>query len=146
MKWNKYKIKTTTEATDYICGLLVSLGIVGAQVEDNKQLTEEEKAQQYVDILADLPEDDGTAYVSFYTNVDRHTGESDDEELLNSIRDGLKAASEFMNVGEGSIEHSTTQEEDWINNWKNISSHLLVATFTLSLLGRRKSQSTTTTK
>ena len=55
MKWNKYKIKTTTEATDYVCGLLMSLGITGVQVEDNVQLTEEEKAQQYVDILADLP-------------------------------------------------------------------------------------------
>ena len=76
MKWNKYKIKTTTEATDYVCGLLMSLGITGVQVEDNVQLTEEEKAQQYVDILADLPEDDGTAYISFYTTVDRHTGES----------------------------------------------------------------------
>ena len=31
MKWNKYKIKTTTEATDFICGLLVSLGIVGVK-------------------------------------------------------------------------------------------------------------------
>ena len=118
MKWNKYTIKTTTEATDYICGLLVDIGINGAQVEDNRQLTEEEKAQQYVDILADLPEDDGTAYVSFYTNVDRHTGKSDDEELLETIRAALKEASSFLNVGEGSIEHSTTQEEDWINNWK----------------------------
>ena len=118
MVWNKYRIKTTTEATDYICGLLVDLGISGAQVEDNIQLTEEEKNAQFIDILADLPEDDGTAYVSFYTNVDRHTGESDDEELLDCIRKGLKEASSFLNVGEGSIEHSTTQEEDWINNWK----------------------------
>lgn len=118
MKWNKYRIKTTTEATDYVCGLLMGLGITGVQVEDNVQLTEEEKAQQYVDILADLPEDDGTAYISFYTTVDRHTGELNDEELLEQIRNDLKEASKFMNVGEGSIEHSTTQEEDWINNWK----------------------------
>ena len=118
MIWNKYKIKTTTEATDYICGLLVDLGISGAQVEDNVQLTEEEKNAQFIDILADLPEDDGTAYVSFYTSTDRHTGESDDEELLEQIRKSLKEASSFLNVGEGSIEHSTTQEEDWINNWK----------------------------
>ena len=118
MIWNKYRIKTTTEATDFICGLLVRLGISGAQVEDNIQLTEEEKNAQFIDILADLPEDDGTAYVSFYTSTDRHTGESDDEELLETIRAGLKEASSFLNVGEGSIEHSTTQEKDWINNWK----------------------------
>lgn len=118
MIWNKYRIKTTTEATDFICGLLACLGINGAQIEDNVQLTEEEKKKQFIDILADLPEDDGTAYVVFYTQVDRHEGTSDDEGLLEKIREELKEASSFLNVGECSIEHDTTEEKDWINNWK----------------------------
>ena len=25
MKWNKYKIKTTTQATDFLCGILIAL-------------------------------------------------------------------------------------------------------------------------
>ena len=67
MKWNKYRLKTTTQASDFVCGVLIELGILGMEVEDNVQLTEEEKKAQFIDYLADLPVDDGTAYVSFYT-------------------------------------------------------------------------------
>ena len=63
MKWNKYRLKTTTQATDFVCGLLIELGINGMEVEDNVQLSEEEKKMQFIDYLADLPEDDGTAYI-----------------------------------------------------------------------------------
>ena len=65
MKWNKYRLKTTTQASDFVCSILIDLGITGMEVEDNIQLTEEEKKAQFIDYLADLPEDDGTAYVSF---------------------------------------------------------------------------------
>lgn len=113
MKWNKYRLKTTTQATDFVCGLLIELGINGMEVEDNIQLSEEEKKIQFIDYLADLPEDDGTAYINFYTD------ENDDaENLLENLREKLKKASSFLNVGEGSIEKSITEDVDWVNNWK----------------------------
>lgn len=40
------------------------------QVEDNVQISQEDKEKQFIDYLADLPEDDGTAYISFYTEED----------------------------------------------------------------------------
>ena len=43
--WNKYRLKTTTQASDFVCGVLIELGILGMEVEDNVQLTEEEKIQ-----------------------------------------------------------------------------------------------------
>lgn len=43
MKWNKYRLKTTTQASDFVCSILIDLGITGMEVEDNIQLTEEEK-------------------------------------------------------------------------------------------------------
>ncbi|MCR5703195.1 MAG: 50S ribosomal protein L11 methyltransferase [Eubacterium sp.] len=113
MKWNKYRLKTTTQATDFVCGLLIELGISGMEVEDNIQLSEEEKKIQFIDYLADLPEDDGTAYISFYTE------ENDDAEgLLEQLREKLKEANTFLDVGEGSIEKSITEDVDWVNNWK----------------------------
>lgn len=124
MKWNKYKIKTTTQATDFLCGILIDLGITGLQVEDNVQISEEDKKKMYIDYLADLPEDDGTAYVSFYTE------ESDDDKvLLDSIRNEIKEAAMFMDMGEGSIEKSMTEDVDWVNNWKKYFKSFTVGDF-----------------
>ena len=55
MKWNKYTLKTTTQAEDFVSGVLMELGINGVQVEDNVQITKEEKEKQFIDYLADLP-------------------------------------------------------------------------------------------
>lgn len=124
MKWNKYKIKTTTQATDFLCGILIELGITGMEVEDNVQISEEDKKKMYIDYLADLPEDDGVAYVSFYTNED-----DNDEELLENIRKEIKEASIFMDMGEGSIEKSMTEDVDWVNNWKKYFKSFTVGDF-----------------
>ncbi|MBQ2643154.1 MAG: 50S ribosomal protein L11 methyltransferase [Eubacterium sp.] len=113
MRWNKFKIKTTTQATDYVCGLLAAFDITSVEIEDNIQLSEEDSKKQYVDILADLPEDDGTAYVIFYTDDD-----VDIKDLLEKIEKSMNEARDFLDVGEATIEQSTTEEEDWINNWK----------------------------
>lgn len=113
MKWNKYKLKTTTQAEDFVSGVLMELGISGIQVEDNVQISQEDKEKQFIDYLADLPEDDGTAYISFYTEEDDNA-----EQLLDQLREKLKEAKSFINVGEGSIEKSTTEDVDWVNNWK----------------------------
>lgn len=113
MRWNKFKIKTTTQATDYVCGLLAAFDITSVEIEDNIQLSEEDSKKQYVDILADLPEDDGTAYVIFYTDDDVDT-----KELLEKIEKSMNEARNFLDVGDATIEQSTTEEEDWINNWK----------------------------
>ena len=124
MKWNKYKIKTTTQATDYLCGILIDLGITGMEVEDNVQISQEDKEKMYIDYLADLPEDDGTAFVSFYTDENNN-----DEELLDSIRQEIKEASIFMDMGEGSIEKSMTEDVDWVNNWKKYFKSFTVGDF-----------------
>ena len=103
MKWNKYTLKTTTEAIDYISGLMIELGIDGIQIEDNVPLSEEDKKAMFIDYLPTLPKDDGTAYISFYTEED-----NDDEALLHKVREKLKEASLFINVGEGTIEKDIT--------------------------------------
>ncbi len=124
MKWNKYRLKTTTQATDFVCGILIELGINGMEVEDYVQLSQEEKEKQFIDYLADLPEDDGTAYVSFYTEE-----KDDGEELLERLREKLKEANTFVDIGEGSIEKSMTEDVDWVNNWKKYFKSFTVDNF-----------------
>ena len=34
MKWNKFRIKTTTEAEDIVCSSLMDLGVQGVEVEE----------------------------------------------------------------------------------------------------------------
>lgn len=113
MKWDKYTIKTTTQAEDFVCGMLMEMGITGVEIEDNVPLSQEDKEKMYIDILPVLPPDKGIGYVSFYLEE----GE-DATLLLHQIQEGIHELRTFVEVGEGSIISSKTEEADWINNWK----------------------------
>ena len=113
MKWNKYTIKTVSDAEDMIISVLSDLDIEGAEIEDKVPLTEEEKKQMFVDILPDAPYDDGVAYVSFYLD-----DEIDNDSKLEEVKAELENLRSFMIIGEGTITFSETEDKDWINNWK----------------------------
>ena len=51
MKWNKFRIETTTEAEDLVSSMLMDLGIQGIEIEDNIPMSQREKEQMFVDIL-----------------------------------------------------------------------------------------------
>lgn len=125
MRWMKYRIKTTTEAEDIIISTLYDIGLEGAQIEDKIPLTPLEKEQMFVDILPDGPDDDGVAYLSFFVELqDNGTvlvedEEKDPEELKAEIQAELDELKDFnLDIGEGTIETESTEDIDWINNWK----------------------------
>ena len=113
MKWNQFRLKTTTEAEDIVSSMLADLGIEGVQIEDKIPLTQSDKEQMFVDILPDMPEDDGCAYLTFYLDeeVDKH-------EMLLKVRQELEDMRSYLNVGDCTIEESQTEDVDWVNNWK----------------------------
>ncbi len=113
MKWNKYTIKTTTIATDFICGMFSELGIDGVEIQDNIPLSEEDKKKMFIDILPELPPDKGVAYISFYIE-----DTADCEDTLSAVDRGLRELRGFVDIGEGSITTTETEDKDWINNWK----------------------------
>ena len=113
MKWNQFRLKTTTEAEDIVSSMLADLGIEGVQIEDKIPLTQSDKEQMFVDILPDIPEDDGCAYLTFYLDED-----VDKQELLLKVRQELEEMRSYLNVGECTIEESQTEDLDWVNNWK----------------------------
>ena len=113
MKWKKFTLSTTTEAVDYISSLFDEIGIQGMEIEDNVPLTAAETKGMFIDILPELPPDEGKAKVSFYLE-----DLSDVEEILAKIQDGLDEISCFADVGERTITVSETEDKDWINNWK----------------------------
>ena len=113
MKWNRFTIKTKTEAEDMIICTLAEIGVEGAEIQDHQPLTEEDKAQMFVDIMPEGPADDGIAYLNFYLEED-----ADKESILCDVRNALEELRTFMDIGEGTIEESETEDKDWINNWK----------------------------
>ena len=113
MKWNKFRLKTTTESEDLVSSMLMDLGIQGIEIEDKIPLSQSDKEQMFVDILPEIAEDDGVAYISFYLE------EEDDKEcILSDVRRELEEMRAYADVGECTIEESQTEDVDWVNNWK----------------------------
>lgn len=113
MKWNKFRLKTRTEAEDIVSSMLADLGIEGVEIEDKVPLTKSDKEQMFVDILPETGEDDGIAYLSFYLEDD-----ADIPAILENVKRELEEMKEFIDLGECSIEVSETEDLDWVNNWK----------------------------
>ncbi len=113
MKWTKFTLSTTTQAVDLISSLFDEIGIEGIEIEDNIPLTAAETKGMFIDILPELPPDEGVAKVSFYLE-----DLSSLEQILEQIEEGLDELSDFVDVGERTITMSETEDKDWINNWK----------------------------
>ena len=113
MKWNKFTLKTRAEMEDIVIAALAETGVQGVEIEDRQPLTEYDKQQMFVDILPDMPEDDGVAYLNFYLEP-----EDDKEQILADVKKALDELQEFLDLGECTITESETEDKDWINNWK----------------------------
>lgn len=113
MKWKKFTLTTTTEAVDLVSSMFDDIGIEGIEIEDNVPLTDKETKGMFIDILPELPPDEGIAKVSFYLDDD-----ADAEEILKKVEEGLDELSLFTNLGARTITSGETEDKDWINNWK----------------------------
>ena len=69
-----------------------------------------------MDILPEGPEDDGIAYLSFF--VEDTAGSLSVDEMVAGINRELDDLRNFMDIGEGTVMVSETEDIDWINNWK----------------------------
>lgn len=113
MKWKKFTLITTTAAEDLISSMMDDLGIEGIEIEDNIPLTDKENKGMFIDILPELPPDEGKARISFYLEEDADTAA-----VLKQVEEGLDELACFVDLGERRIEASETEDKDWINNWK----------------------------
>ena len=112
MKWDKYTLITRTDAIDILSACLPEAGIEGIEVEDNIPLSEEDTKGMFIDILPDLPKNDGSAKISFYLEQDKS------KEVLANVKELLADLSKNLELGSCEIIKSETEDKDWINNWK----------------------------
>ena len=103
MKWNRFTIKTKTEAEDVIISALADVGVEGVEIQDKQPLTETDKEQMFVDIMPEGPADDGIAYLNFYLEEDTETAP-----VLEKVRAVLEEVRGYMDIGEGTITESQT--------------------------------------
>ncbi|MFR4819193.1 MAG: 50S ribosomal protein L11 methyltransferase [Blautia stercoris] len=113
MKWNKITLEIREEVEDIVISTLADIGLEGAEIQDKQPLSEQDKKQMFVDILPDMPEDDGVAYLNFYLNEDE-----DVNAMLEKVKAELEELRMFVDIGSGMITLSQTEDKDWINNWK----------------------------
>ena len=113
MKWNKITLEIREEVEDIVISTLADIGLEGAEIQDKQPLSEQDKKQMFVDILPDMPEDDGVAYLNFYLDEDE-----DVNAMLEKVKAELEKLRMFVDIGSGMITLSQTEDKDWINNWK----------------------------
>ena len=113
MKWTCLTVNTTTEAEDIVISTLADIGLMGAEIVDKVPLSEEDKARMFVDIMPQEAEDDGKAVLNFYLEED-----ADAAAMAEAAREALEGLRPFLDIGEGSVTLSETEDKDWINNWK----------------------------
>ena len=113
MKWKKFTLTTTTAAVDLVSSMFDEIGIEGIEIEDNVPLTEKETKGMFIDILPELPPDEGVAKVSFYLDED-----DDIPAMMAKVKEALEELKPFTDLGACTFAESETEDKDWINNWK----------------------------
>ena len=115
MKWNKFRLKTTTESEDIVSSMLMDLGIQGIEIEDKIPLTQSDKEQMFVDILPEIEADDGVAYISFYLEEDE-----DKEEVLANVKKELeelmKLSNEYFDVRHNDYLNAAKEKREALND------------------------------
>ncbi len=139
MEYLKISIKTKFAVEDIVANVIQENGIIGVEITDNKNLTEDELKKMYVDIPL-LKNDDDNAVVSFYVkivgekhirenipnNIDNSYKASDDnfltydefDETLNKIKSNLNSLNEFLDMGDLKFDIVKIDDIDYLNNWK----------------------------
>jgi len=115
MKWIELQVKTTSEASDAVSQMLMSMGSAGVAIEDPEELKREAqncKTWDYADesFLKTLGE--GVLVKAYYP------AERSGTELTESVRERLKEISQFLDAGECEVVLREVDEEDWSESWK----------------------------
>ena len=112
MQWRKITIETTTQAEEIVESVLCDFGITGTEIEDNLPFTKEELEKMYVDV-PEVGEDDGTAKVSCYIDM-----ETDADKLIDELSKKLAEYAGAVDLGSLRFTKSVTEDKDWMNSWK----------------------------
>ena len=118
MKWRKYTVATTEEAEEAVVGALYMLGIDSVEIEDKAPVSPEANRGLFGEVLPDLPEDDHLARISFFAEMKDDALPEEEQLLLDQVRGAIAEMRSYIDIGEGTVTTSETEDKDWINKWK----------------------------
>lgn len=125
MRWTKFTIDTTEDAEDLVSALLYDYDITNIEIEDKAAVTPLE-GEDYEELVPDRGADDGRSRVIFYVEEGKDYGK-----LLEDIRLGLDDLRNTADIGEGTIDISSTDEKDWRDKWKEFFHTFTVGDYTI---------------
>lgn len=114
MRWNQYRLRTTTAAEELVIAALYEAGVAGVEIEDALPLSEADKQQMFVDIPPEMPVDDGVAHLSFYLDP----ADPETKGILDRVQEALDGLSAHMDIGEAKMQVREMDDAEWKDNWK----------------------------
>ena len=112
MRYIKYTISTIISAEDILSAELSGLGIDGVEIADSN-LPEDDGVPVFIDDLPDNPLSNGEALLSFYLDAQK-----DNSDTIAAVKAMLSELKKSMDIGAGTLRSDTTEDKDWLNNWK----------------------------
>lgn len=116
MKWIEVTIKTTTEAVEAVTSILYECEVGGVVIEDPNDFLFQDKEDIAWDYIEENVFDTGyegviiKAYLNEQKNI---VGE------VEMVREKIKLLPTYgINIGEGSVNITEVDEQDWANSWK----------------------------
>ena len=113
MKYVKYTIKTVKQAEDIIAALLTDIDVEGVEIEDASLPDDIRENGTFYDVLPENNIHGDDAFVSFFIEESKNR-----DGILGEVSDMLNDLGTRMEIGDGGISVSETEDKDWINNWK----------------------------
>ena len=116
MNWTEITVKIAPEAVEMASGVLYATGVGGVSITDSSLLEESERLTSAWDVLDD---DVREKYeVDFATLKAYYPPETDIEETLKTIEEGIKSLDGLTNISGLEISAKEVHEQDWENEWK----------------------------
>lgn len=116
MNWTEITVKISPEAVEMASGVFYATGVGGVSITDSSLLEESERLTSTWDVL---DEEVRQKYdVTYATLKAYYPPETDIEETLKFIEDGIKSLDGLVDVSGLEISAKEVHEQDWENEWK----------------------------
>lgn len=116
MKWIEVSVKTTTEAVEAITSILYECEVGGVVIEDSKDFIFQKQNETDWDYIEEK------IYENVYEGAIIKTYISEEKNVVaevEMIREKIKMLPTYgIDIGEGSVEITQVDEEDWADSWK----------------------------
>ena len=124
MKWIEVKVVTTPEAAEAVSGIMYDMGVGGLFIEDPRDVIENTREPGDWDYLEDELRnvDPNKVTIRAYLSEEVNYGER-----ISYLKEKLKTAAAFFDIGDGEVQVSEVYEKDWANSWKKYYKPVKVA-------------------